>query len=260
MDIIQTPAATSLIRLYERGVQLNWLGVAGDSISRWLTTPELMTMEKDLDLDSTQFIPLNLREPTLARECFMYCCHGDSRHLDSTHSGQVSIKILQVNPDGTKCRVLWEYGEPNRSPLEISLHLTSHGAHSVGTGCVVYHCQPLNTMALTELLDEETDDLLPELVKCSKPVINMLPDGIGIIPWGMPQPLRPHERMTQEMYQCMENFMLQVAEHIRYQEAVVLRGEGLICASRGEREVYNIIQVIERAASIRLKILAAGGK
>lgn len=259
MGIMQTEAVKSLIQLYDRGAQLNWLGVAGDSVSRWLTTPELMSMEKELDFNSQNYLPMNLKEPKLARECFLYCSHGDQKLKDYTGRESISLHILQVNAAGDKCRVIWENGEPNRSPLEISIHLTCHAARGVGAGSVVYHCQPLNTLALAAMVEKEKD-LMRELVKGFAAIISILPDGIAVIPWMMKRPLRIGETMTQEMYDTMEQFMCSIREQISYQEALVLRGEGVICASRHEREVYSIINSIERAATVRLHMLAAGAK
>ena len=260
MKVMESDAARNLTNLYQLGAHHNWLGVAGDSVSRWLTPRELMAMETELDLNSTDFVPLNVKEPRLARECFMYCCHGDVLPGDYDGSETISLKILQVNGEGDRCRVLWESGEPNRPPLEISLHFTAHAAHSVGPGCVVYHCQPLNTLALAALLGEHEDDFMKELLQGYAAIDNMLPDGIGIIPWAMKKPLRRGEKMNREMYQTMEGFMSQIREHISHQEALVLRGEGIICASRSERSVYSIIHAIERAATIRLSMYAAGAR
>ncbi len=256
INVLESSAAKSLIRLYERGAQLNWLGVAGDSVSRWLTTSELLAVQSELDFNSQDYIPLNISEPRLARECIMYCCHGDTIGDMAVQGKAISLKILQVNATGDQCRVLWEAGEANRSPLEIALHLVCHAARSVGAGDVVYHCQPLNTLALVALTGEDEETFFEELVKGFSAIISMLPDGIGVIPWGMKVPLRIGQRMTPEMYESMDRFMCQIREHISHQEALVLRGEGLICASHGEQEVCSIINAIERAATIRLKTLS----
>ncbi len=257
INVLESSAAKSLIRLYERGAQLDWLGGAGDSVSRWLTPAELLAVQSELDFSSNDYIPLNLTEPRLARECIMYCCHGDAMGDMAVQDKAISLKILQVNATGDQCRVLWEAGEAIRPPLEISLHLTCHAARSTGAGDVVYHCQPLNTLALVALTGEDEGAFFDELVKGYSAIISMLPDGIGVIPQGMKIPLRIGERMTPEMYEAMERFILRIREHISHQEALVLRGEGLICASHSERDVLSIISAIERAATIRLKTLYA---
>lgn len=260
MNIMQCEATNSLIRLYQKGLQLDWMGVPGGSVSRWLTVPEMMAVQSELDFNSTEYVPLLLDVPELARECFMYCCPGDNLHLESSGFESVSTKILQVAATGDRCRVLWENGEPNRSPLEISMHIASHSSHAVGQGSVVYHCQPINTMALVALAEGDAESLMSQLKKGYAAIINILPDGLGIIPWGMTKPLRHGERLSQEVLDSMKKFVDEVGKGIRSQEALILRGEGLICASAGEREVFNIITAIERASSIRLKILSAGGE
>ena len=260
MKVMDSDAANNLTKLYNQGARMNWLGVAGDSVSRWLTTRELMSMEAELDLNSTDYVPLNVKESRLARECFMFCCHGEVLPGDYDCGETISLKILQVDQTGERCRVLWESGEKNRPPLELSLHFTCHAARSAGSGCVVYHCQPLQTLALAAMMAENEDDFMKELLHGYAAIHNMLPDGIGIIPWGMNTPLRPGEQMNEEMYHTMASFMAGIRERIHYQDALVLRGEGLICASRSERSVFSVVSSIERAATIRLAMLAAGAR
>ncbi len=257
MKILDSEAAKSLIRLYVHGARQDWLGAVGDSISRWLTTPEMMSIQGELDFNSEAYIPLTVKEPKLARECFMYCCHGNAIVGEDNATEFLSLKILQVNATGDKCRVLWEVGGDNRSPLEVSLHLVCHGAHSVGPGNVVYHCQPMNTLALVSLLGEEEETFYDSLLSGYAAIISMIPDGIGVIPWAMKTPLRLGKRITEDMYQTMEDFMANIRQHIFHQEVLVLKGEGLICASRSEQHVYTIINSIERAAKIRLLAMSA---
>lgn len=91
-------------------------------------------------------------------------------------------------------------------------------------------------------------------------IINMLPDGVGIVPWGMKTPQRRGTHMTDEMIGHMMKFLGAVREHIEHQEAVVLLGEGVLCASHSEQAVFGIINSMERASEIRLLMMSAGGR
>ena len=257
MRVLESAAARNLTRTFTDGFRLNWLGVAGDSVSRWLTGRELMEMQTELDLDGP-FIPLDIAEPRLARECFMFCCHGEILPGGFEGHQKASLMVLQMNEKGSAYRVLWESGEPNRPPFELNLHLTAHAAHSVGPGNAVFHCQPLRTIALSSLVGDDEERLMEELLKGYRVIMNMLPDGVGIVPWGLRQPLRRGSAMTAEMIGEMKEFLAAVRSHVEHQEAVVLLGEGVLCASHSEQSVFGIINSMERASEIRLLMMSAG--
>lgn len=255
--VMESDAAKKLTYLYNEGSRLNWLGVAGDSVSRWLTAPEVMAMQADLDLNG-EYFPLQIKELRLAKECFMFCCHGDILPGDIDGGAVISLMILQVNAAGDKYRVLWERGREDHSPMELAIHFTAHAAHSVGPGCVVFHCQPLKTLTLAAVIGNDEEKFFLELLRGYAAIHNMLPDGVGMLPWHMPHPQRRGIPMTELHYNDLRAFIAQIREHIRHQESLVLLGEGIICASRSERAVHSIINAIERAATIRLDMMLAG--
>ena len=257
MKVTESNAAVKLTNLYNEGRRLNWLGVAGDSISRWLTPPEIMELEAALNLNG-EYYPLQIKEPRLAKECFMFCCHGDVLPGDADGDTLISLMIFQVNAAGDKFRVLWESGRENHPPLELAMHLTAHAVHSVGPGCVVFHCQPMKTLALAAVIGQDEDRFLKALEQGFAAIRNMLPDGIGMIPWQMPHPQRRGMPMSEAENHDLRSFMAQIREHMQYQEGLVLMGEGVLCVSRSERSVHSIINAMERASTIRLEMMRAG--
>jgi rhamnulose-1-phosphate aldolase len=260
MKVLETDAAKHLTYLFDEGRRLDWMGVAGDSTSRWLTAPELMSMESELNLNAP-YSPLYIKEPRLARECFLYCGHGHGVPTDQDHSHTlINLVVFQVNDTGDQFRVLWELEPGNHPPMELAIHLTAHAAHSMGPGCVVFHCQPIHTVALAAVVGNDEKKFFESLLSGFAAVHNMLPDGIGMIPWVMPEPLRQGAPMSERQIMDMASFVSKIREHIRYQECLVLLGEGVLCASRSEWSVHSIINAVERAATIRLQMLLAGAK
>jgi ribulose-5-phosphate 4-epimerase/fuculose-1-phosphate aldolase len=259
MKVMESNAVKHLSFLFNEGYRKNWHGVAGDSVSRWLTSPEVLELQAELDL-SRPYFPIHVKEPRLARECFLFCFHGDLLPGRATDRAMVSYLILQVNDEGDKCRVLWEsnQGERNRPPMELAIHFTSHAAHSVGPGCVVYHCQPLNTLALAAVIGNDEKKFLNALLSGYAAIHNMLPDGIGMLPWQMSRPQRRGVQMSADQLDDMRRFMAEIRKSICHQESLVLLGEGIVVASRSERSVHAIINSIERAATIRLQMMLAG--
>jgi ribulose-5-phosphate 4-epimerase/fuculose-1-phosphate aldolase len=261
MKVMESDVVKHLSFLYEEGRQQNWHGVAGDSVSRWLTPSELLEFQAELDL-SQPYFPIHIKEPRLARECFLFCCHGDILPGGVDGHAMTSYQILQINDTGDQCRALWESDRDthNHPPMELAIHFTCHAAHSTGSGCVVYHCQPLNTLALAAVIGNDEKKFFDELLRGYAAIHNMLPDGVGMLPWQMYRPQRRGVAMSLEQLEDMQKFTAQIRERISHQDGLVLLGEGFVCASRSERSVHAIIHSVERAATIRLQMMLAGVK
>ena len=118
----------------------------------------------------------------------------------------------------------------------------------------------MKTIALSSLVGNDEARLLEELRHGYAAIMNMLPDGVGIVPWGMTVPQRRGAAMTPEMVEHMRAFIRQIREHVEHQEAVVLLGEGVLCASHSEQAVFGILNSMERASEIRLMMMAAGDR
>jgi hypothetical protein len=259
MKVMDSDAVKHMSYLYNEGRRLNWHGVAGDSISRWLTPPEVLALQAELDL-SQPYTPIHLSEPRLARECFLFCCHGGVIPGGYNGMAPASYQIIQVNDKGDQVRVLWK-SDPEvlrHPPLELAIHLSSHAARSVGPGCVAYHCQPLNTLALAAVIGNDEKKFYDALLSGYAAIHNMLPDGICMLPWQMHRPQRQGVQMSPEQISDMQTFLAQIRERMCRRECMVLVGEGILCASHNERSVHNIIHSVERASTVRLQMMLAG--
>lgn len=257
MKHAESTAAKKLRYIYSMGNSMGWKAVAGDSVSNWLTSQELMEMEADLNWDGTQR-PIGIAVPELARECFMFACQNNIRYDTGADKIEPSLMVMQVSSGGDMYRILWENIPDDHPLLEIALHFASHNARKLGAGSVVYHCQPLNVMALASLTQEKNGVLMQELVKGYAAVGNMLSDGVATVKWGMVSSIRRGMSMTNEMITEMRSFIADVGKEVAMHEVVAIVGEGIICASSSENVVISTISAVEKAAEIRLKMLAAG--
>lgn len=257
MKIAETEFARRTIELYRRGRASGWLGMMGGSVSRWLTGRELMQCEMELNWER-EYQPIGFSVPRLARECFLVCRHDDVGFGLYGDGSDMGLMVLQVNDRGDMFRVLWENHPDNRPPLELSIHLTAHAARGIGTGEVVYHCQPIQCLALAGMTGDDGARFMEELTRGFAAIRNLLPDGAELIPWGMPAPIRRGTPMTGEMVQDMMRFLEDIQKAVSAHELVVLLGEGVLCASRDEPSCFMIVNAIERAAAIRLTMLSAG--
>lgn len=258
MKLTETAFAKRTTELYRRGQSNGWLGMMGGSVSRWLTSRELMQCESELRWNGG-YHPIGVTVPRLARECFLICRHDDVYFGSGADNSDTGLMVVQINDRGDMFRVLWENHPDNRPPLELCIHLTAHDTKGIGTGEVVYHCQPIHCLALAGMADG-AEQYTAELLRGFAALNNLLPDGVALIPWGMPAPIRRGMPMNAEMCRSMEQFMERIRESAANHEAVVFQGEGILCAARDEPSCYMIINAVERAAAIRLAMLSAGAR
>lgn len=258
MKLTETAFAKRTAELYRRGQANGWLGMMGGSVSRWLTSRELMQCEAELQWDGP-YRPIGVTVPRLARECFLICRHDDVYFGQGGDGSDTGLMVVQINDRGDMFRVLWENHPDNRPPLELCIHLTAHDTRGIGTGEVVYHCQPIQCLALAGM-SGSGEEYTGELLKGFTALRNLLPDGAALIPWGMPAPIRRGMPMNSEMCQSMEQFMDSIRAAASTHEAVVFQGEGILCVARDEPTCYMIVNAVERAAAIRLAMLSAGAR
>lgn len=254
MKVLESPTARVLLDLCAKGSARDWHGFVGSGASRWLQSKELLEVESDLDL-SAPYRPMNISFPKLALEYFMITgAQVDQEIIDEP---QLPLMILQVDGTGSMYRVVWESVKDDRPPLELYIHLISHASRCTGPGSVVYRCQPQNIIALAGLLPHQDEILMRELNLGYAAMRNILPEGVAVLDWSMPIPIHIGMPMTEPMLQDMKKFVGHIGEKISNHEVVVLIGEGIICTSDNVQVVFGITCSTERAAAIRLKMLAA---
>ncbi len=245
--------------LLELGKREGWHGFIGGSASRWLTSQDLMALQDKLEWERPE-LPLDVQVPALGLECFLISRQAGVRYDTGEDMWENSLSILQVSVGGDSYRILWENLPDDHAPLEVCIHLTVHNARPNGPGGVVYHCQPINLIALAGLAGQRETQLTDELQAGFAAIRNVIPDGVDCIPWGMTKPIARGMAMTRQMLQDMRTFMDAIGAHAANHEALVLEGEGLVVASRSELTVLGIVNTIEHSAEVRLKMLAAGGR
>lgn len=257
---VQFEAGRSLEKLYEQGQICGWHGFIGSSVSRWMRPADLREIQSWLDWGQ-HYWPLDAGKfPQLARECFLFSQQEGTGYGNDNNPFHRNLQIIQVGRDGGSYRVLWERSIRRHPPMELGIHLTVHSVRNTGPGGVVYHCQPTNAIALAALDREQGRNLMEELAHGFAAVRNVVADGIEIVHWGMSSVIQLDETMTADMLLEMRRFLQEVGTHAQKHRAVIVDGEGIICSSDSEQEVFGLINTVEHAAEIRLKMLAVGGK
>ena len=255
---METEAGSSVRGLFQLGRSCGWHNFIGCSASRWLGPQDIATCQSYLDWNAEYRTIDGVAVPSLARECFVFSQQVGVRYESGKSPEQSSFLVLQIDDSGSKYRILWEGVEDHHPPMELNIQLVMHASRKIGPGNVVYHCQPLNILALAAIDRKRNVDLLDDLSGGYAAIHNVIPDGIESVPWGMKEPIRREMRMSPSMQRDMRAFISKIGEHARACSTILLEGEGLLCSSWSAENVFCIINTLEHSAEIRLKMLAAG--
>lgn len=251
---MKKPAPDSFFPLFihfcDTGVRKGWHESGTGGLSMLLYPDLVLDIEAGLDF-SRPFQPLGVTVPELAKDFLIVS--GNEQFLDDILDRPDEIcGIIQVSPDGTGYRKVLGFlsdQRPNNDDSErqptrdLAHHLLIHAQRlraGKGRKSVVYHCHPANLTALTYMLPLKDEIFSRILAQSSVRFPEVLPDGIGVI-----------DRLIRDPVQLGAETARKFERH----DAVVLAFHGLICAGVSLPDVFGVVEVLEKAADIRLRLL-----
>jgi rhamnulose-1-phosphate aldolase len=227
------------------GGKRGWHERNGGSMSMLLDTPVILELEQGLNLQG-EYQPIGVTIPELSREFFLitgdHCDFQDARECADELCG-----IIQISPDGSGYRTVMGFvsgQEPSRS---LPTHLMAHAAYcqkEQDTHSVVYHCHPEQLIALSYLLPLDDESFSQALKRSGVSCTMTLPQGIGVV---------DHMEMEQDKLSKL------TAEKFQRYDAVLWAFHGVICAGHNLQDVITKVEALEKAASIRMKLLLVPG-
>lgn len=222
---------------------LGWCEANGGNISMRLEPEKMQGLPLDV---KSQWTPTGVSLPGLGGEKFMFS--GTTRFLRNISvAPEKNLGVIELDGRGENYRVLWGFEPEGRPTSELPAHLRSHDVAkrvSGGTDHVVIHTHTPNLIALT-YLHELTTPLLSKLlwqshVEC----VVGFPAGVEFIPWMMAGGVEIAEATAR----AFEKRSMAMWQH----HGVFARGRNLDAA-------FGLIHMADKAASIYLKAMAAGG-
>jgi len=140
-----------------------------------------------------------------------------------------------------KIDLLWGYHDGGRMTSELPTHLLSHIERLKVDPLhrLVIHCHPTNIIAMTHICPLDTNYITKILWKMQTESIVVFPEGVAVLPWMV----------------CGGNEIgVKTAEYMKEFRSVIWAQHGLFCTGRSLDEVYGLIETIEKAAEIYLKV------
>lgn len=147
------------------------------------------------------------------------------------------LKVLDKNTLG----LLWGYSEGGRPASETPTHLRCHIERLKKDPLhrLVIHCHPTNIICMTHICPLEDKFFTETLWKMQTESIVVFPEGIGVLPWIL----------------CGGNEIgIETSKLMKEYRSVVWAQHGIFCTGETLDEVFGLIETIEKAAEIYMKI------
>jgi len=193
-----------------------------------------------------EWFPLPERVPDVAGD--FYLVTGTGRFLRNIEiAPEKNLGVIELDDRGSAYRVAWGFKPMGKPTSELLPHMKVHAvrkAVSDNMDRAVIHTHSPNLIALSIALDMDTVKLTRLLWEMHAECIVMFPEGIEFLPWTMPGSVELAEA---------------TARAVRARRAVVWQFHGILAVGRSLDAAFGLIDTVEKAASIYLKAMAAGG-
>lgn len=151
-----------------------------------------------------------------------------------------NLGIMRVE-DSHTLSLLWGYKDGGRPTSESPTHLKCHIERLKidKDHRLVIHCHPTNIICMTHVHSLDSNLLTESLWKMQTESIVVFPEGVAVLPWIL----------------CGgEEIGIATAEKMKEYRSVVWAQHGLFCTGKTLDEVFGLIETIEKAAEIYMKI------
>lgn len=150
------------------------------------------------------------------------------------------LGLLKIKDKNTMS-LLWGFEGDGRPTSEAPTHLKSHMERLKADPLhrLIIHCHPTNVIALSHVLPNDDKIWTSLLWRMQTESLVVFPEGVAVLPW---------------MLCGGDEIGEATAKRMKDVRAVVWGQHGLFAAGRSLDETYGLIETIEKAADIYMKI------
>ncbi len=239
-DILTARFLTETVRLCTDMYAHGWDERNAGNLSLLLREEELADY---LDLRAVQrTLPAGFAVPELAGRYFLVTGAGKC-FRNVPVSPEENLGIVRVRADGGAAELLWGLRGGGRVTSEFPAHMMSHRARLAADpeNRVVLHCHPTNLLAMTFVHSLDEREFTRTLWQMCTECVFVFPEGVAVLPWMV----------------CGTNEIgAATAEKMREFQLVVWAMHGVYAAGRTLDECLGLIETVEKAAAVYLKIAA----
>lgn len=185
--------------------------------------------------------------PDLAGEYFLLT--GSGKYMRNIIlDPETNIALIRISDDGKRYAVLWGFKNGGRPTSELPTHLINHSIKkkvSDGRHRVIYHAHPANIVALSFILPLTDKAFTNELWEMISECPMVFPEGVGVVPWMVPG----RADIGIATGKKMERYNIAIWAH-----------HGIFCSGADFDEAFGLMDTVEKAAEIAVKVRSMGGK
>jgi len=217
----------------------------GGNLTLRLDAEDVAPYEADFH-PTPRYIALSQPMPVLANHSFIVT--GSGKFFRNVQLDPVaSLGVVKVDSDGAGYHILWGLTDDAVPTSELPAHFLSHSERISVTGGkdrVIMHCHATNLIALTYVLENNSDFLTRKLWEGSTECLVVFPDGVGTLPWMVPG--------TDEIGQA-------TAQQMRKHSLVLWPFHGVFGSAPTLDETFGLIDTAEKSAEVLVKVYSMGG-
>ena len=237
-DILNAPFVTEIVRTTTNMYRHGWDERNGGNIS-WMMDEAEAAQYVDLNA-VIRTIPTGFQAPALDGTYFLVT--GTGEYFKNVRYDPVkSLGLLRLTDGGRNAQLLWGFAGGGTFTSEFPSHMMSHAARlSVDpANRIVLHCHPSNLLAMTFVHDLDERAFTRTLWQMCSECVVVFPEGVNVLPWML--------YGTNEIGEA-------TAEKMKTARLVVWAQHGIYGAGRDLDETFGLIETVEKAAEIYMKI------
>lgn len=246
MDIKDAKFLKSFIRLTSDAFKKGWHERNGGNLSYRVTADEIEAIKGSLRA-ADDWQPIGNTVPGLAGEYFLVT--GSGKYMRNVElAPEENVALIKIDDKGENYSIVWGLVNGGRPTSELPTHLANHELKKKltnGKNRIIYHAHPTNLIALTFVLPLNDKDFTRELWEMATEDPVIFPEGLGIVPWMVPGGKAIADASTK----LMEKYRVVVWAH-----------HGLFVCGDDFDEAFGLMDTVEKASEICVKVLSMGGK
>lgn len=246
MDILKANFLEEFKRLTADAFKKGWHERNGGNLSYRVPSEEVRMVGSSLH-PVEEWLPIGNHVPGLAGEYFLVT--GSGKYMRNVEiAPEENAALIQVDETGENYGIVWGLINGGRPTSELPTHLAAHERKKEmthGANRVIYHAHPTNLIALTFILPLEDQEFTRALWEMATEDPVIFPEGIGVVPWMVPG----GKEIADASVKLMEKYRVIVWAH-----------HGLFVCGDDFDEAFGLMDTVEKASEICVKVLSMGGK
>lgn len=246
MEVLHESFVRDCIHMAEEANQRGWHERNGGNLSYRLTAAEATACRAGFGT-KRNWLPLTMPLPVLGGDFFLLT--GSGKYMSKVAAApEECLGIIELAADGGSYAVRWGLEKGGNVTSELPTHLRTQALkkrRDASRNRIVYHAHPANLIALTFVVPIDDAAITRELWEADIENPLVFPEGIGIVPWMVPG----SEAVATATLAKMERY-----------RAVIWAHHGTFVCGDDFDDAFGLMDSLEKAASICVKIRAMGGK